>query len=434
MSYSESLSLNASMMASRSLDCFCVTPMASLRFTPLSLGPHQSDGTAVITVGENKVVNHKESFHNPKTILLHITKIVNCIRRYRFASKEEQLIYNGGYSVGKCRAKKKPCPSSRCPDNQLTASMLPPEMNKPEKAKDTKPSQSKNASQEKPNTAEVVPLQSAAKSLPGSAAEKRGLEYIKNLLPKGWKIDSTGKNSKLSDLEITDSKGRSKGYIEVKQLPSAAGGQIVISISGNVITSNNKNMHTPAVLEILEKHEKSKDAQYQKIPLTPENEEVVWDWMLTHWQSKHVIAFYLTDKEQTYEKFVEVNKIKDEASVVLSKRKKPSGSSELPKKDYIEVSKYFLSLKSEKKLNIVEHDNRIFVKSSSPLESSELYHKVNGISIYLSADSSKCKDGEYEIKKPSVTNHMTIMMSLRLKGRAQSTPTKETQDFFKKIA
>ena len=334
--------------------------------------------------------------------------------------------------MGKCRAKKKPCPSSRCPDNRPSFEASPPEKKSNKVPKPSNTKQENVASKNRPITQSLASPGSPKGA--GSAAEKRGLEYVKSLLPKGWKVDSTGHNSKLSDLEITDSKGRTKGYIEVKQLPSAAGGQIVISISGNVITSNSKNTHTPAVLDILKEHEQSEDSQYQKIPLTAENEEVVWDWMLTHWESKHVIAFYLTDKHNTYEKFVELNKIKDEASVVLSKRKKPSGSSPLPKKDYSVAKGYFQALKGKNKFSIVEHDNRIFLKADKPLDNSDLYHTVNDMPLYLSSDSSKCKEGEYEIKKTSVTNHMTIMMSMKLKGKPKSTPKEKTKEFFEKAA
>lgn len=328
----------------------------------------------------------------------------------------------------KCQAKKKPCRSPKCPDKRSSLVVAPHVIKSSEKTNATKNPKAKKSNRKK---SQAKVSNTSATNKAGAAAEKRGLEYIKNFLPKTWEITATGKYSNKSDLEITDASGNLKGFVEVKQLPSAAGGQIVIEISGNVITSSNLNQYTPDVLDLLPNLENLKNNEI-KIPLNSKTSEAVWNWMLTHWENKKVMAFYLTDKLNTYEKFVEVKHIKDETQVELSVRRKQSGPSPLPKKSYDAAKKYFSAFPRKDKLAIIERDGKIFVKTKVPLEKEEQYHTLGADSIFLSPVENP--KGQYEIKKRATTNNPTVLMSLILSGKSESTPKNKTKEFFDAIS
>lgn len=315
--------------------------------------------------------------------------------------------------MSKCRAKTKPCKSgSRCPDaTGSTASNSNPAVQSSVKGSSTNPAPVKGR---------------------GVKAELAGFGFMESCLPEGFGIDSTGSNSSKSDLEVFNDKGISQGFIEVKQLPSAAGGQIVVAKDGNDFISKNRNPYTPEILKFVNRHETSAAADLAVISLSGSEEQVVWNWMNSHWQGKKVIGFYLTDEESSYEKFVAFNKLRDEVSLILNKpRPKRSGTGGLSQADRLILPSYFSTLWTPGAFGLREDAKKMFIK---PAGTPELYHTVSGKTFFLSEESKHIQtEGEFEVKRRATTNNLNVLIQLALKGKKESTSPQDVKEFFKTV-
>lgn len=313
--------------------------------------------------------------------------------------------------MGKCRAKTKPCKSgSRCPDATGSTAF----------------------DAATPSSVRITGNNEALAKGRGVKAELAAFSFMESCLPEGFGVDSTGKNSNKSDLEVFNDKGISQGFIEVKQLPSAAGGQIVVAKDGNGFISKNRNPYTPELLKLVNRHEISDASDLSVIPLSGSEEQAVWNWMNSHWQSKQVIGFYLTDDGASYEKFVAFDQLKDEVSLLLNKpRPKRSGTGGLSQSDRLILPGYFSSLWIPGTFGLREDDQKIFIK---PAGSPELYHTVDGKTFFLSAESKHVQtEGEFEVRRRAITNNLNVLIQLTLKGKKESTSPQDVKEFFKTV-
>lgn len=322
--------------------------------------------------------------------------------------------------MGKCRARNQPCRSgARCPG---AGSMNNSPMNTP--AQNSKPVSANSAT-----SPTVIPSNLGR----GGQAEDNGLTFLKTVAPTGWSLEATGKNSKFSDIQLRDASGASKCFIEVKQLPSAAGGQIVVEKVGDTYTSVNSNPHTPDVLQIINKHESSENSSKLIVPVTADEEQVVWNWMNTHWESKGVKGFYFTDKDNSYEKLVHIDDVENHVSLVLNKpRNKRSGSGNPSKADRPVIASHFVNLLGSGNFKIRDDGKRMFIKPKGV--TLQPYQPIGDRVFYLANTSAYFEEeGELRITKQALTNNPNVIIKLVLKGHKVSTSPTDIRQFFESI-
>lgn len=257
-------------------------------------------------------------------------------------------------------------------------------------------------------------------------AEKKWKEFEKNatnLLNKNVDeytfINEGNSDSTAPDIKVFKNKNRISN-IEAKYSPSQAGQIVVIDEKGKFkFSDKSKEKETSAGTKIINKIN-SNYSKYKDVQQTGINIDIDEKILFSHIKEKYKekdISFIIASKESenlnsTNTCLIKIDEIENYFNITATVRRKKSGTSHVPKKEYDEVKK---AIQDTYGKGTFKEDGKKLLFQGNINDNSESF----GSNHFL----SKKSDNEYYVKKKSSTNNINIMFSLELKDKIKFNNT-----------
>lgn len=212
--------------------------------------------------------------------------------------------------------------------------------------------------------------------------------------------------------------------IEAKFSPAQSGQFVVHKENKKFIFSENNvcnnNKYTKKIIEYLNKN----FSDFKNGGNLPDNLELTYSKrIINHYLSKKSIFIITSNKLDSFYSIFPTEKINEYFKITANLRKKRSGTSHLPYKDFRPVKHYLEN--HFKKLNIRMNDyffmnekKRAFVKTDNPIIQNEnLYF---GHEKYYLSEIETVNENKYYVKKRSNVNNLNVIFSLKYTGQEKS--------------
>lgn len=265
--------------------------------------------------------------------------------------------------------------------------------------------------------------------------ENECFQYVKSITDKNVQLKQLGlSNSSYSDIEVLV-----RGYcfyIEIKESESQAGQFVIEKKENNFkFSDKNKSKFEPCepILEFINKN----ISLYENIGTRPIEvnvpQSLMYKRIIDYYVNEKKAIFFVTTKENEFFIF-KTNDLSNYFDIKCVVRRKKSGSSHIPLKDYELVKKYvteYLDKNGVANFNFYSSNNSLFLNILSKKEIKKLKLKSPNLnySIYL----SKHDNFSYELKKLSKTNNINVIFTLKLKNCQLISQVEEYVDFVKHI-